>query len=97
MITLLIFNVIFLMFLISLISAFEILTFSDSTTSKNITFTEAGSQYVNLSLSKDTSVVSASVFVSEINQSSICYQESANVSTSCGGLSTGVYGFEGLF
>jgi len=62
---------------------------------ENLTFTEAGNITRNLFISRYVNVTSLVMNLSGYNHS--CFQESANVSTSCGGLSTGNYSISSYY
>lgn len=76
--------------LLALIGASRILNFDNSLVSENLTFTgnQNITRYVNLSLFSN--VTTAYINLSGIYTAE-CYQEFANQSTSCGGLSNGSY------
>ena len=70
-------------------------TFNNSLTTENISFSSSSNVTRHLSLPLLTNVTTSTINLS--GNHIICYQETANVSTSCGGLSTGTYGFSGYF
>ncbi len=70
-------------------SIYEINTFSDGTSTGNMTF--LSSIYKNISLPYWAIVTKAEIDLKGYRYIGYCYQETANVSTLCGGLSNGSY------
>jgi len=68
---------------------FELDEFDNSLTSEDFTFSVTESYMRYVTVPKNSNVTNGSIILSGI--SGWCYQETANVSTSCGGLSTGKY------
>jgi hypothetical protein len=73
--------------------------FLDGTTIQNVTWSVAGNQTVNFkSIRNNSEVTRLKIDIkgfSDPNDDILCFQETANVSVACGGLSTGSYGWEG--
>lgn len=84
--------VIFLIF-ISFVYAYTITSFFDGTTTGNITVTGAEGTFKNLSIPYWAIVTKAELDL-EGYPFFYCYQETANISTSCGGLATGKYSID---
>lgn len=84
-------------FIFCLASALTVNTFTNLQTSENLTFT--GNQNItrNISIPYNALVNSALVNLSGNLNYADCYQETANVSTVCGGLNTGIYSCVGTF
>ena len=73
---------------------------NDSSTSKNFSGTGSWSNLTYIQLPKSATINSTTLNLTGYGVSgnaSICYQESANVSTACGGLNTGIYGSSGTW
>lgn len=81
------------LFFFSFSGALSLNIFSNEEASENITF--SGNQNItrNIKIYRNANVTSAFMNLSGYSSMGECFQETANVSTACGGLSTGQYNF----
>lgn len=84
------------LFLITFVEAREITTFNNSLSTENLSFSgnEDITRYLNIEKTANVTYAILNLTGIEIG---LCYQETADVSTTCGGLSTGKYFCDGTW
>lgn len=87
---------IFILLCFSVDALFITNQFTNGLTKENITFTGNGSIQRFIQVPMNANVTSANVLLSNHIRRFSCYQEQANISNPCGGLSTGRYSFSNV-